>query len=255
MRKFTHLIAVLVLTLCFNPVCGQTVFDWETVSIQDVNGDNHAFETIDGITVEVSSPTNNISIDTEYGGAEYGGVTGNAILRQAYNTGPVTFTFSEPVDVHSILLLEWTVAANVDFTFSTTDGTNASHMVTTAAGTGIASESPVNLNWVGVTSFTVTSASNASPLFDHLSVSPSTSLSVSEDNTFQKAKVYPNPVENILTIKNVSDLKSITVYNNLGQLVLQSKKKQLDVSHLSKGMYFLQINTSDGTETIRIIKK
>ncbi|HEX9825050.1 MAG TPA: T9SS type A sorting domain-containing protein, partial [Flavobacteriaceae bacterium] len=206
----------------------------------------------------VGTIDNHVEINTSYGGSGAiidWGVTGNALYRVTWTTEPVTFTFSEPVDVHSMLLIEYTGATDVDFTFSTTDGTNASHMVTTAAGYGLASESPVNLNWVGVTSFTLTPTNPGSPLFDHLTVSPSTALSVSEVNTFQTAKVYPNPVENILTIKNVSDLKSITVYNSLGQLVLQSKKKQLDVSHLSKGLYFLQIHSGQGIETKRIIKK
>ena len=55
----------------------------------------------------------------------------------------------------------------------------------------------------------------------------------------------------------MSDLKSIDVYNSLGQHVLQSKHKQksVDMSHLTNGLYFLQIRTALGTETKRIIKK
>ena len=92
--------------------------------------------------------------------------------------------------------------------------------------------------------------------FDNLYLSVSNDvLSVADDDVPQKALVYPNPVENILYIKNMFDLKSINVYNHLGQLVLQSKEAIIDVSQLSKGMYVLQINTGQGIETKRIIKK
>lgn len=251
MKKITHLIAVVVLTLCFNPVCGQTVFDWET----SIDNGPDVTETVDGITVTVTSPgTSGISQDADYGNAMYGGVEGLAIARANITTDPVIFTFSEPVDVHTILVVE-AAFSNMNWTFSTTDGTNADKVISFTNSDGIASESPVSLNWTGVTSFSVTPSADSYMLFDKLSVSPSTSLSIEDNYISQYVKVYPNPVKNILTIKNVSGLKSITVYNNLGQMVLQSKKKQLDVSHLSKGMYVLQIHSGQGIETKRIIKQ
>ena len=90
--------------------------------------------------------------------------------------------------------------------------------------------------------------------FDNLSVSSAT-LSVATKSNGIGTKVYPNPVENILHVKNISDLKFINIYNSLGQFVLQSKRESIDVNHLSKGLYFLQINTSKGVETKRIMKK
>jgi hypothetical protein len=164
----------------------------------------------------------------------------------------VTFTFDQPVDVNSILPIDG-YAGSMDYTFTPTGGTN-SPVVASIVGGG-ATTGTVDLNWVGVTSFTVTASASAGMGFDNLSVSPDTSLSVTDAYVPQNVLVYPNPVANTLYIKNILGLKHINVYNHLGQLVLQSKEATIDVSQLSKGMYFLQIKTSQGIETKRIIKK
>lgn len=271
MKKITFLTLITVVTLFFNPVSvsgqdsgQQIVFDWETVTFQ-FNGygwDASETDPITGITVEVTSLTTfGLFLNTWYGDNAYGGVVGNALRRSDLLAVPVIFTFSEPVDVHSILTIEgaW---LNLNYIFTTTDGDNAAHMVSFTNSDGIASESPVNLNWVGVTSFTVTPSGGTGPdagkgsmVFDHLTVSPTAALSVADDYSSQNVKVYPNPVENSLTIKNVTGLKSIAIYSSLGQLVLESKESIIDVSELSKGMYFLQIHTDTGVETKRVIKE
>jgi hypothetical protein len=140
--------------------------------------------------------------------------------------------------------------SSIDYTFTPTGGSNSPVVQSLSGGFATA-----NLNWTDVTSFTVTSTGSWFA-FDNLYLSVSNDvLSAAAADVPQKALVYPNPVENILYIKNSLDLKSINVYNHLGQLVLQSKEATIDVSQLSKGMYFLQINTGQGIETKRIIKK
>ena len=75
-----------------------------------------------------------------------------------------------------------------------------------------------------------------------------------------KIKLYPNPVSNNLTIENPSaDNLQLEVFNQLGQKVLKQNQNasltSLDVSNLSKGLYFLNINTeNDETQTIKFIK-
>ncbi|MDO5969405.1 T9SS type A sorting domain-containing protein, partial [Flavivirga aquimarina] len=80
-------------------------------------------------------------------------------------------------------------------------------------------------------------------------------LAVTDDYAFQKAQVYPNPVEDMLYVKHVSDLKLIKVYNHLGQQVLQNNQERIDVSGLPSGIYFLQIHAGSITETKKFIKK
>ncbi|MBO3099164.1 T9SS type A sorting domain-containing protein [Gelidibacter pelagius] len=83
------------------------------------------------------------------------------------------------------------------------------------------------------------------------------SLDVIEQSVYS---VYPNPVSNILTIETpVGANYKLKVINQLGQLVLRQNKNtsssSLDVSTLSKGLYFLNINSeNDGKQTVKFIK-
>lgn len=71
--------------------------------------------------------------------------------------------------------------------------------------------------------------------------------------------IYPNPVHNELNI-NVEDtgldIVSVSVYNQLGQLVLreQGYKSQLIVSGLKNGVYFVRVATQTNTSTKKFIK-
>jgi hypothetical protein len=51
--------------------------------------------------------------------------------------------------------------------------------------------------------------------------------------------VYPNPNNFKLKIKN-GDLKMKELYNSVGQMVLSTNEYEIDVSGLSKGMYYLR---------------
>jgi photosystem II stability/assembly factor-like uncharacterized protein len=67
-----------------------------------------------------------------------------------------------------------------------------------------------------------------------------------------KIKVYPNPVNAILTIENAEG-KDVEIVNALGQVVLSEKNSQhssFNIHHLESGVYFLKIEG----QTIRFIK-
>ena len=73
----------------------------------------------------------------------------------------------------------------------------------------------------------------------------------------QAIALYPNPVGNELHIQmpsNVS-LEKVTIYNSLGQKVVQSNGLTFSVSGLATGVHFVDIETSDGTFHKKIIKK
>ncbi len=90
-------------------------------------------------------------------------------------------------------------------------------------------------------------------------------INVTSTSDQLKIKVYPNPTSDILHVESIFDNKKniqCTVYNTLGQSLYQSTDndmysyiKQIDLSFLSSGLYFIQV--SDGNEKIvkRIIKK
>lgn len=78
-----------------------------------------------------------------------------------------------------------------------------------------------------------------------------------EENTTNLFSIYPNPANGLLNIKSSTSIAEITVYNNLGQLLITSEEKnQVDVSVLGEGIYFVKIKDENGQiETKKIIKK
>lgn len=80
------------------------------------------------------------------------------------------------------------------------------------------------------------------------------SLSI-EDNEKLKFSIYPNPAKDQFTIQleNPSELKNVSIYNNLGQLVLTSKEAIIDSSKLASGLYTLEIETTNGKGTKKLI--
>ncbi|MCT4663942.1 MAG: T9SS type A sorting domain-containing protein [Flavobacteriales bacterium] len=69
-------------------------------------------------------------------------------------------------------------------------------------------------------------------------------------------KVFPNPSNGVLRINNpVDEVLTIKVFNVFGQEVFQKKSQEeiLDLSHLSKGNYFLELESSTGKARKKII--
>ncbi|RZJ70206.1 T9SS type A sorting domain-containing protein [Flavobacterium sp.] len=72
-------------------------------------------------------------------------------------------------------------------------------------------------------------------------------------------KAYPNPVKDILTLENASDISDVHVYNILGQEVISKKidaaNAQIDMSALAKGTYVVKVMANDVIRTIKVIKE
>jgi len=70
---------------------------------------------------------------------------------------------------------------------------------------------------------------------------------------------YPNPVKNILNIKGSDDIRSVVVYNMLGQQVLaksvNASEGQLDMTALPTGTYMVKAASAKGMRTIKIVKE
>jgi hypothetical protein len=80
-------------------------------------------------------------------------------------------------------------------------------------------------------------------------------LSTGSQLAYNKVNFFPNPVQNILTIENLKNLKKIRVYNIVGQLIMETKEEKIDFSNFSKGVYVLQLQIDKDIFTKRIIKK
>jgi len=50
-------------------------------------------------------------------------------------------------------------------------------------------------------------------------------------------------------------LQKVTVYNHLGQIVLENTNSDFNVTTLSTGVHYLDIQTSEGTFHKKFIKK
>ena len=81
-------------------------------------------------------------------------------------------------------------------------------------------------------------------------------------NDFKLAsfKAYPNPSQDAWTIKtNNQTISSVQLFDLLGKQVLtvnpNSSEAIIDASGLSKGLYFARINTTNGINSIKLIKK
>ncbi len=71
----------------------------------------------------------------------------------------------------------------------------------------------------------------------------------------QNFNIYPNPTSDILNIslENNLVLEHVTIYNNLGQVVKTATENVIDVSHLAKGLYFVEVTTNQGKATKKVV--
>jgi hypothetical protein len=99
--------------------------------------------------------------------------------------------------------------------------------------------------------------------YQHDNPRPGTIISAVSEITAkpqQQIKYYPNPFRNQLSVETGgAGIRRISIYNVLGNRVLDvkgntQKAMNLDTSHLSDGVYFLNVETTDGLSTYRVVK-
>ena len=59
----------------------------------------------------------------------------------------------------------------------------------------------------------------------------------------------------MIDIASSLNLEKVTIFNILGQKVLESTQNKINVSNLSKGVYEVNIETSQGKLTKKIVKE
>ena len=82
-------------------------------------------------------------------------------------------------------------------------------------------------------------------------------LTVHEDTTKQPLEVYPNPVSDVLHLKNLPCEKvEYSIFNLMGQEVAAgSSSGTISVAGLEKGIYFLQVKGESTCETAKFVVK
>ena len=79
------------------------------------------------------------------------------------------------------------------------------------------------------------------------------------DASKTQARVYPNPIVDVVNVDAASKVNSIAVYDQAGKLVsthtLNAVKNQINLGKLTPGVYLMKISTENGTQTVKMIKK
>lgn len=69
--------------------------------------------------------------------------------------------------------------------------------------------------------------------------------------------IFPNPTKNLLQIKSDSEIEKIRIIDSLGKILLVQTQNntEINVEHLSKGIYTLEISTGNGKIFRKFIKE
>jgi len=75
------------------------------------------------------------------------------------------------------------------------------------------------------------------------------------DSEILSFKIYPNPAKNRFTVQlnDQSQLKHISLYNNIGQRILTTDDIVVDTSELSSGYYLVKIESNNGNKVSKNI--
>lgn len=83
---------------------------------------------------------------------------------------------------------------------------------------------------------------------------PSSVNDITADNN--TISVYPNPAKDFITVNSIATIKSVKVYNTVGQVVIEKLVKdnvaKIAISELKSGVYFVATETEKGIVTKKI---
>ena len=76
--------------------------------------------------------------------------------------------------------------------------------------------------------------------------------SFSENSAFT---IFPNPANNLVYIKSDSEIEQVRIIDSLGKVILAQNNAEINVEHLAKGIYTLEISTGNGRIFRKFIKE
>ncbi|TVZ55025.1 putative secreted protein (Por secretion system target) [Lutibacter sp. Hel_I_33_5] len=90
---------------------------------------------------------------------------------------------------------------------------------------------------------------------DDFKLSTNAILSVA-NNGINTVTIFPNPAKNYISIEGAKDLNSIEIIDLNGKIVISKKGdfKKIDISALSKGVYFLKLRKENSIKLQKLIK-
>ena len=93
--------------------------------------------------------------------------------------------------------------------------------------------------------------------FNSITAADGSTLSVQgEENIFGEILLYPNPTTSLLKINSNKNL-TFELYDLIGNKILNSKNRTIDLSHLPNAVYFLKVFNEDfkTAKSFKIVKK
>lgn len=84
----------------------------------------------------------------------------------------------------------------------------------------------------------------------------STVLGIADFSVKSGVVLYPNPSSDIINIVSVSTIKNFSILNLQGQIVMRIENSNVaNISALQDGVYLLRLNTTEGAQVLRFLKK
>ncbi len=94
---------------------------------------------------------------------------------------------------------------------------------------------------------------------DNVKVVATDTITQSVSENILETKMYPNPVDNLLTINAEEDIQHICIYNVLSvkvmEMAINNKEAVLDLSNLESGMYMIEVLGKNEKSIKAFIKK
>lgn len=94
---------------------------------------------------------------------------------------------------------------------------------------------------------------------DDVKVLATDTIPDSVNETAFQASIYPNPVDQIMTLQSTNEIKHICIYNILGvkvkEIAINDKKAVIDLSGLTPGVYMIEILSNNQQKIIKTFNK
>jgi hypothetical protein len=134
--------------------------------------------------------------------------------------------------------------------------TNSIAEATAISGATILAFSPTTAT-IG-TNYYFVRATNSEGTIDSNIVEVIVSQTMSSNSfVLENISIFPNPAENFLYVQLKKDVQliKVNIYTQLGQFIRSESKSTIDVSNLSKGVYFIEVETTEGKASKTILIK
>ncbi len=79
-------------------------------------------------------------------------------------------------------------------------------------------------------------------------------VGIDENGETEYVAAYPNPASTVLHIQSNGNITNVRLINTIGQVVYHNTQtSDIDISNLERGVYFVQVDTENGTTTQKIL--